>query len=83
VDSAGAARFEFTSTRLAVGTVQVAGAKSGSAATSGPAGAAAQQEVVEILDHDGAAIVVHVHPDDYRSEPSGGSHERIACGAVR
>jgi Cu-Zn family superoxide dismutase len=82
VDSAGAARFEFTSTRLAVGTVQIAGAKSGSAATSGPTGAAAQ-ETVQILDHDGAAIVVHERPDDYRSDPSGGSHGRIACGAVR
>lgn len=33
-----------------------------------------------MLDEDGAAIVIHAGPDDYRSEPSGNSGARIACG---
>ena len=35
-----------------------------------------------LLDSDGAAIVVHAKPDDYKSQPSGNSGERIACGVV-
>lgn len=33
-----------------------------------------------MLDQDGAAIVIHAGPDDYRSDPSGNSGARIACG---
>ena len=33
-----------------------------------------------MLDADGAAIVVHAGPDDYRTDPSGNSGSRIACG---
>ncbi len=33
-----------------------------------------------MLDADGAAIVIHAGPDDYRSDPSGNSGARIACG---
>ena len=42
------------------------------AATSGEGG---------LLDADGAAIVIHAAPDDYRTDPSGNSGARIACGA--
>jgi len=35
-----------------------------------------------ILDADGAAIVVHAGPDDYRTDPSGNSGGRIACGVL-
>jgi Cu-Zn family superoxide dismutase len=35
-----------------------------------------------MLDPDGAAIVVHALPDDYKTEPSGNSGERIACGVI-
>lgn len=33
-----------------------------------------------MLDADGAAIVVHAQPDDYRTDPSGNSGARIGCG---
>lgn len=35
-----------------------------------------------LLDADGAAIVVHAQPDDYRTDPSGNSGNRIACGVI-
>lgn len=33
-----------------------------------------------VLDMDGSAIVIHAAPDDYRTDPSGNSGGRIACG---
>jgi superoxide dismutase, Cu-Zn family len=33
-------------------------------------------------DMDGAAIVIHAGPDDYKSQPSGASGDRIACAAL-
>ena len=38
---------------------------------------------VEQMDADGAAIVVHAQADDYRTDPSGASGARIACGVLR
>ncbi len=35
-----------------------------------------------LLDGDGAALVVHGGPDDYRTDPAGASGDRIACGVV-
>jgi superoxide dismutase, Cu-Zn family len=35
-----------------------------------------------LLDGDGSAIVVHSARDDYRTDPSGDSGSRIACGAL-
>ncbi len=36
-----------------------------------------------IVDVDGAAIVIHADPDDYRTDPAGNSGARIACGVLR
>jgi superoxide dismutase, Cu-Zn family len=36
-----------------------------------------------IIDADGAALVVHAAPDDERTDPSGNSGARIACGVLR
>jgi Cu-Zn family superoxide dismutase len=35
-----------------------------------------------LLDADSAAVVIHAQPDDYRTNPSGGAGDRIACGVV-
>jgi Cu-Zn family superoxide dismutase len=35
-----------------------------------------------LLDGDGAAVIVHTQPDDYRTDPSGNSGDRIACGVI-
>lgn len=35
-----------------------------------------------LLDEDGSALVIHRDPDDYRSQPSGASGDRIACGVI-
>ena len=37
----------------------------------------------QLMDADGAAIVVHAQADDYRTDPSGASGARIACGVLR
>jgi Cu-Zn family superoxide dismutase len=44
------------------------------AATSGAQG---------LFDADGTALVIHAGPDDYRTDPSGNSGARIACGVLR
>ncbi len=33
-----------------------------------------------LMDRDGAAIVIHAQSDDQRTDPSGNSGDRIACG---
>lgn len=39
--------------------------------------------VQAIFDADGTAIVVHASADDYKTDPSGNSGARIACGVVK
>ncbi len=45
---------------------------------------------VTLVDKDGAptailgkALVVHAKPDDYKTQPSGDSGDRVACGVIR
>ena len=35
-----------------------------------------------VRDADGAAIVIHADPDDEKTDPSGNSGDRIACGVI-
>ena len=35
-----------------------------------------------LFDKDGSAIVIHAGPDDYRTDPTGDSGDRIACGVI-
>jgi Cu-Zn family superoxide dismutase len=35
------------------------------------------------MDTDGAAVVIHAGPDDLRTDPSGQSGGRIACGILQ
>lgn len=37
----------------------------------------------ELKDADGSALVIHEKADDHRSQPVGGSGDRIACGVIR
>jgi len=41
-----------------------------------------EQVLAQIFDADGTAVVVHANPDDYRTDPSGNSGTRIACGVL-
>jgi superoxide dismutase, Cu-Zn family len=36
-----------------------------------------------LLDADGAALLIHASADDYRTDPSGNSGARIACGVIQ
>lgn len=38
--------------------------------------------LAEMLDTDGAALVIHAQADDDRTDPSGNSGGRIACGVI-
>ncbi|MFW6077728.1 MAG: superoxide dismutase family protein, partial [Hyphomicrobiales bacterium] len=36
----------------------------------------------DVLDEDGAAMMVHAGADDYESDPAGDAGDRIACGVI-
>ena len=60
-------------------TAGSAGAGSGTAQLKGTR---AQIEQA-LFDGDGTAIMVHADADDYRTDPSGNSGKRIACGVLQ
>jgi Cu-Zn family superoxide dismutase len=35
-----------------------------------------------LLDDDGATLMIHAGPDDYKTDPAGNAGDRIACGAI-
>lgn len=35
-----------------------------------------------LFDADGAALVLHAKPDDYRTDPAGNAGDRVACGVL-
>jgi len=37
----------------------------------------------KVSDVIGKAVVIHENPDDYRSQPSGNSGKRLACGVIQ
>ncbi|MCE2563580.1 superoxide dismutase[Cu-Zn] [Komagataeibacter sp. FNDCF1] len=36
-----------------------------------------------LLDADGASLVIHANPDDYKTQPIGGAGDRLICGVIR
>jgi Cu-Zn family superoxide dismutase len=46
-------------------------------------GASLSGRAAALLDEDGASIIIHERADDYRTDPSGNSGARIACGIFR
>ncbi|TQR17297.1 superoxide dismutase family protein [Psychrobacillus soli] len=36
-----------------------------------------------LLDADGSAIIIHENADDYKTDPSGNSGNRIVCGEIK
>ena len=41
-----------------------------------------EEVLAQLFDGDGTAVVVHANADDYRTDPSGNSGGRIACGVL-
>ena len=37
----------------------------------------------QVLDADGASVVIHEKPDDYKTDPSGNSGKRLICGVFK
>lgn len=56
---------------------------SGNASATIPLAIGDAELVRNLLDQDGSAIVVHAGPDDYKTDPSGKSGGRVACGVFR
>ena len=37
----------------------------------------------KVNDIIGKSVIIHENPDDYRSQPSGNSGKRLACGVIK
>ncbi len=56
---------------------------SGKGRIEAPLSGDAGQIEAALFDADGSAIVIHASADDYRTDPSGNSGARIACGVLQ
>ena len=58
-------------------------AADGTAKSSIPvAGVKTASGAMMLADADGTALVIHAKPDDYKTDPSGDSGDRIACAVI-
>ena len=60
--------------------VQAGGSGTGTVSATLPGPRA--EVLARLFDGDGTAIVIHASADDYRTDPSGNSGARIACGVL-
>lgn len=40
-------------------------------------------DMKDLKDTDGSALMIHAGPDDYKTDPSGSSGDRLACGVIK
>ena len=60
----------------------IVGADGSGTITAVMAGARLTDGTTPLLDADGATLMIHAAADDYRTDPSGNSGARVACGVV-
>ncbi len=58
------------------------GADGSASANFTVAGAMMASGSTMLADADGTALVIHAKPDDYKTDPSGASGDRIACAVI-